>query len=88
MSGPLCASSLELNSTQGPDPKIAGSPSPAALILDIQRFDSPANCVAYFGVLPAQLVSGVERDGLARGAGRYLMMCTGLPVRCARPTPP
>jgi transposase len=44
-----------------------------AFILDIDRFDTPNKLVAYFGVLPVEMSSGVDRDGQPRGARRYVM---------------
>jgi hypothetical protein len=43
-----------------------------AFILDIERFVSPAKLVAYFGVLPIEVASGVERDGQARAPRRWI----------------
>ncbi len=37
-----------------------------AFILDVDRFETPAKLVAYFGVLPIEASSGVDRDGRAR----------------------
>jgi transposase len=48
-----------------------------AFIADIERFDSPAKLVAYFGVLPIEASSGVERDGTPRGPRRYVMSRRG-----------
>jgi transposase len=48
-----------------------------AFILDIDRFDSPAKLVAYFGVLPIEMSSGVDRDGQPRGSRRYVMSRRG-----------
>ncbi len=36
-----------------------------AFILDVDRFETPAKLVAYFGVLPIEASSGVDRDGQA-----------------------
>src|SRR5262249_41214455 len=38
-----------------------------AFILSIDRFEDPGKLVAYFGVLPIEVSSGVERDGTPRG---------------------
>ncbi len=38
-----------------------------AAIVDIDRFDTPGKLVAYFGVLPLEMSSGVDRDGQPRG---------------------
>src|SRR5215510_5205156 len=48
-----------------------------AFILDIDRFDTPAKLVAYFGVLPIEMSSGVDRDGQPRTSRRYLMSQRG-----------
>jgi len=48
-----------------------------AFILDIDRFDTPGKLVAYFGVLPIEASSGVDRDGRPRGPKRYVMSRRG-----------
>src|SRR5262245_46979324 len=48
-----------------------------AFILDIDRFDTPGKLVGYFGVLPIEACSGVERDGTPRGPKRYVMSRRG-----------
>src|SRR5262249_41640012 len=48
-----------------------------AFFLDIDRFDTPGKLVAYFGVLPIEASSGVERDGTPRGPKRYVMSRLG-----------
>jgi transposase len=48
-----------------------------ALILDIKRFVSPGKLVAYFGVMPIEVSSGVDRDGQARGVKRFVMSRRG-----------
>jgi transposase len=48
-----------------------------ASIRDIERFESPGKLVAYFGVLPIEAASGVERDGTPRGPKRYVMSRRG-----------
>src|SRR5207244_1996659 len=48
-----------------------------AFILDIDRFATPGKLVAYFGVLPIEVASGVERDGQARGPRRYVLSRRG-----------
>jgi hypothetical protein len=48
-----------------------------AFILDIDRFETPGKLVAYFGVLPIEASSGVERDGTPRGPKRYIMSRRG-----------
>jgi transposase len=48
-----------------------------AFILDIDRFPTPGKLVAYFGVLPIEASSGVERDGQPRGPRRYVMSRRG-----------
>jgi transposase len=44
-----------------------------AFISDIHRFVGPGQLVAYFGVLPIEVASGVERDGQARAPRRFVM---------------
>jgi transposase len=48
-----------------------------AFIADIDRFDTPSKLVAYFGALPIQASSGVDRDGNPRGPKRYVMSRRG-----------
>ena len=48
-----------------------------ANIVDIDRFATPNKLVAYFGVMPMEMSSGVERDGQARGPRRYIMSKRG-----------
>jgi transposase len=48
-----------------------------ACILDIGRFPTPGQVVAYLGVLPIEAASGVERDGQARGPRRWVMSRRG-----------
>ena len=48
-----------------------------AFILDINRFESPTKLTAYFGVMPIEISSGVDRDGKARAAKRYVMCRRG-----------
>jgi hypothetical protein len=48
-----------------------------AFILDSERFATPNQLVAYFGVLPIEVSSGVERDGQARGPRRSVMSARG-----------
>ena len=48
-----------------------------AFIVDIRRFASPSKLVAYFGVLPREVSSGIDRDGQARGPRRYVMSRRG-----------
>src|SRR5262249_15967861 len=48
-----------------------------AYILDIDRFETPGKLVAYFGVLPIEMSSGVDRDGQPRGSRRYVMSRRG-----------
>jgi transposase len=38
-----------------------------AFVLDIDRFDTPGKLVNYFGVLPVEASSGVDRDGTHAG---------------------
>jgi transposase len=48
-----------------------------AAIVAIDRFDTPHKLVAYFGVLPIEVSSGVDRDGQPRGARRSVMSRRG-----------
>jgi transposase len=48
-----------------------------AFLLDIDRFDTPGKLVAYFGVLPIEVSSGVDRDGKPRGPRRLVMSRRG-----------
>jgi hypothetical protein len=48
-----------------------------AFILDIDRFENPGKLVAYFGVLPIEMSSGIDRDGTPRGSRRYVMSKRG-----------
>lgn len=41
-----------------------------AALVAIDRFDTPHQLVAYFGVLPLEVSSGVDRDGQPRGSRR------------------
>ena len=48
-----------------------------AFVLDRDRFDTPGQLVAYFGALPIEVSSGVDRDGQARGPRRFIMSRRG-----------
>jgi transposase len=48
-----------------------------AFIVDIDRFATPGKLVAYFGVLPIEASSGVDRDGKTRGPRRFVMSRRG-----------
>jgi hypothetical protein len=48
-----------------------------AFILDLKRFATPSQLVAYFGVIPIEMSSGVDRDGQPRGSRRYVMSKRG-----------
>jgi transposase len=48
-----------------------------AFILDIDRFATPGKLVAYFGVLPIEMSSGIDRDGQPRSSRRYVMSKRG-----------
>jgi transposase len=48
-----------------------------AFVLDIDRFPVPGKLVAYFGTLPIEASSGVDRDGQPRGPKRFLMSRRG-----------
>lgn len=49
----------------------------AAFVVDFDRFATPAKLVAYFGVLPIEASSGVDREGKARGPRRFVMSRRG-----------
>jgi hypothetical protein len=48
-----------------------------AFIVDIERFATANQLVAYFGTLPIEASSGVARDGQPRGPRRYVMSQRG-----------
>jgi transposase len=48
-----------------------------AFIVDIDRFVTPNKLTAYFGVMPIEMSSGVDRDGTPRGPRRYVMSKRG-----------
>jgi transposase len=48
-----------------------------AFLLTIDRFATPGKLVAYFGALPSEASSGVERDGQARDPRRWVMSRRG-----------
>jgi transposase len=48
-----------------------------AIILDIERFDTPGKLVKYFGAMPTEASSGFERDGQQRAPRRYVMSKRG-----------
>ena len=48
-----------------------------AFILDVNRFAAPGKLVAYFGVRPIEMGSGIDRDGRPREARRYVMSKRG-----------
>lgn len=48
-----------------------------AFVLDIDRFNTPGQLVAYFGVLPLEVASGIDRDGQARAPRRHVMSSRG-----------
>ncbi len=48
-----------------------------AVILDIDRFATPGKLVGYFGVLPVEVSSGVDREGQARAPRRKVMSRRG-----------
>ena len=48
-----------------------------AFILDIDRFATPGRLVKYFGALPNEVASAVDRDGNPRGPKRYVMSKRG-----------
>ncbi len=48
-----------------------------AFMLHVDRFETPNKLVAYFGVLPHETASGVDRDGQARSPRRWVMSRRG-----------
>jgi len=48
-----------------------------AFIVDIERFATPGKLVAYFGVRPIEIGSGIDRNGQPRGPRRYVMSQRG-----------
>jgi len=48
-----------------------------AFLVDIDRFATPGKLVAYFGVLPLEASSGVDRDGHTRTPRRFVMSRRG-----------
>src|SRR5262249_37179196 len=48
-----------------------------AFTVAIDRFATPGKYVAYFGALPTEVASGVERDGQARAPRRWIMSRRG-----------
>ena len=48
-----------------------------AFTRDIDRFETPNQLVAYFGAMPIEAGSGVNRDGTRRSAKRYVMSRRG-----------
>jgi transposase len=48
-----------------------------AFIVDIERFATPGKLVAYFGVLPIEMSSGIDREGQPRGSRRWVMSKRG-----------
>ena len=48
-----------------------------AFLNDIDTVHSPGQLVSYFGVLPIEVSSGVDRDGTPRGPKRYVMSRRG-----------
>jgi transposase len=48
-----------------------------AFLRDSNRFATPGKLVAYLGVLPTEVSSGVDRDGQARSPRRYVMSRRG-----------
>ena len=48
-----------------------------AFTVTIDRFATPGKYVAFFGVLPVEVASGVERDGQARAPRRWIMSRRG-----------
>jgi len=48
-----------------------------AFVIDIARFETPGKLVAYFGIVPVEVASGVDRDGQARAPRRTIMSRRG-----------
>jgi transposase len=48
-----------------------------AFLVDIDRFATPGKLVAYFGVMPIEASSGVDRGGQARSPRRWVMSRRG-----------
>jgi len=48
-----------------------------AFIIDIARFALPDQLVKYFGAMPIEVASGIDRDGNPRGPKRYVMSRAG-----------
>jgi transposase len=48
-----------------------------AFVVDLDRFATPGKLVAYFGALPTEVSSGVDRDGQARAPRRWIMSRRG-----------
>ena len=48
-----------------------------AMIVDINRFATPGRLVKFFGVLPTETASGIDRDGTPRGPQRFVMSPRG-----------
>jgi transposase len=46
-------------------------------MVDVERFATPGKLVKYFGILPIEVASGVDRDGNPRGPKRYVMSPRG-----------
>jgi transposase len=49
----------------------------SAFIVDSERFPTPGQLVAYFGTLPIEMSSGIDRSGQPRSARRYVMSKRG-----------
>jgi transposase len=64
-----------LNSIPGIGPVTAAVLT--AFMIDADRFETPGKLVAYFGILPIEASSGVDRDGKPRGPRRYVMSRRG-----------
>jgi len=48
-----------------------------AFIIDMARFALPDQLVKYFGTMPIEVASGIDRDGNPRGPKRYVMSRAG-----------
>src|SRR5271163_3430599 len=53
------------------------NPSETRAYCRIDRFQTPNQLVAYFGAMPIEESSGVDRDGKPRAAKRYIMSRRG-----------
>src|SRR5436305_11767669 len=59
------------------DLSLPGVAKRLAFIVDIDRFATPGKLVAYFGVQPIEMSSGIDRDGQPRSSRRWVMSKRG-----------